>query len=229
MTRLGIVTGMVAEADCFRDAPSLSSALVFCAGGSCGRAEAGACELIRRGATALVSFGIAGGLDPELRTGDIVVARSVLSPAGEIFPTHPAWTASVAGRLAASSGSVVTLDQAASTPASKRSLRQRTGASVVDMESSGVAAAAAKANLPFIVIRAVADPADRRLPRSALAGLAPDGNTRPLAVLAALAIRPWELVALVALAGVTSGAMRSLRRVAALDLGFPAEGLLSDV
>ena len=68
----------------------------------------------------------------------------------------------------------MTTEIAVSSVAEKRSLHQRTGASTVDMESASVGAKAAEANIPFIVIRAAADPAERALPQSALVGLAPN-------------------------------------------------------
>ena len=53
------------------------------------------------------------------------------------------------------------------------------------------------------------------VPSAALAGLAPDGGTRPLSVLAALLRRPQDLPGLVALARAQGRALGALRRVAA--------------
>ena len=225
MRRLGIVTGMAAEAACFTSVPKERQALLFCAGGNSGRAQAGAADLIRQGATALISCGIAGGLDPALGTGEIVIGDTVLSSAGELRMADERWVSHIETLLSARRGRVMTLDQAAATPAAKRRLHERCGAAVVDMESSGVATAAVGAGLPFLAIRIVADTADMHLPRSALVGLAPDGSTRPAAVMAALLSRPWELPALLTLARATGHALETLRGVAALDLGFPADRL----
>lgn len=222
MTRLGIVTGMASEAACLQGPRSPTPFLTFCAGGSPGRAEAGARELVRGGASALISFGIAGALDPALATGDIVLPRSVVAPCGDIYDVDSAWIDRLTEQLALSArishGALATVEQAAASPIAKQALRQKTGASAVDMESSGVAVAAAEAGIPFIAVRAIADTAHRAVPRSALVGLAPDGTARPLAVLAALLPRPWEIAALCGLAAASAGALRSLRRVAALDL-----------
>lgn len=226
MTRLGFVTGMASEADCLRRVRLPNTApdhrLTFCAGGSPGRAEAGARTLLRDGAVGLVSFGIAGGLDPDLATGDIVLARAVVAPHGEAYETDIGWIDHLAkllepaGRV--SHGAIATVERAIVTPGAKRQLRQHTGASIVDMESSGVAATAAHAGVPFVAVRVVADTAGQSLPSAALLGLAPDGTTRPFAVLAALMARPWEMVGLCRLAVAHATALRSLSRVAALDL-----------
>ena len=75
---IGIVVGMVAEA-VPAAAPSAALAAplrprVFVAGRRPGRAQEGARQLLAEGATALLSFGVAGGLDPALRPGDAVLA-----------------------------------------------------------------------------------------------------------------------------------------------------------
>ena len=68
---LAVVTGLEAEARIARRAGLDALA----AGGGPGAATRAADDLVRRGATALLSFGIAGGLDPALRTGTVVVGR----------------------------------------------------------------------------------------------------------------------------------------------------------
>ncbi len=81
MTRLGVVTGMVAEARC-RPPPGDAIEAAF-SGGDPARALSGAARLVAEGARALLSFGIAGGLDPALDPGDLVVADTVVAPGGE--------------------------------------------------------------------------------------------------------------------------------------------------
>ncbi len=229
MRRTGIVTGMAAEAECVRRAVTKggwdNAPLLFCAGASTERARAGAMELVERGAQALVSFGIAGGLDPVHRTGTLIVAEYVATRAGTVWATNEVWrhalieTASHAG-LAPVGGTVATVSRASASAASKKQLRKETGACAVDMESAGVAAAAAAAGLPFLALRAIADPADRSLPHCVNAALSAEGRPRIGAILLALLIRPWECVALSRLARDNAVAMRTLRRVAALDAAF---------
>jgi hopanoid-associated phosphorylase len=214
---------MRSETACLENAPihiNNECSLTFCAGGSPSRAFTGAEHLLRNGADALVSFGIAGALEPTLKPGQIILAENVINGTGKQFKTDAIWyrtlTETLAPHVKFTCGSIVTMKNAATTPTEKASLFARTGALAVDMESSGVAAAAARHNIPFIAIRAIADPASRLLPKSALAGLAPDGTTRPLAVLLELALHPWELPGLLLLGRDTSTALGGLRRVAAL-------------
>jgi nucleoside phosphorylase len=113
-------------------------------------------------------------------------------------------------------GRIAGSDSAVATPDAKRRLSVLTGAIAVDMESHGVAAAAQAAGVPFLVLRAVADPAERPVPPLAMAGLGADGRLRPWPVLAALARRPGTVPALLRLAGDTRRGLFALRRVAAL-------------
>jgi len=61
-------------------------------------------------------------------------------------------------------------------PERKAGLFHTTGAIAVDLESHLVAQAAARAGRPFLILRAIADPASRSLPPAAVNGLDSDGN-----------------------------------------------------
>ncbi len=223
-TRIGIVTGLVSEAKCLKPAiralPAADQPIIFCSGGNTRRATDGVGRLIADGISGLLSFGFAGGLDPALVPGDLVVADAVVAPDGTRYQTHDGWRAALVEASAASVsvtlGAIAGSDNAITTRAAKSDLRQSTGAAAADMESHAVAAAARTAGLPFLAVRAIADPADRPIPAAALAGLAPQGHTRPFAVIAQLALRPWDLARMARLADDTRAAHRALRRVAAL-------------
>ncbi len=226
MSRLGIVTGLIAELDIIatavRDLPQPARPLLFCAGADTGRAREGALSLIGAGADALVSFGLAGGLSPRLEPGALVLADAVRAPDGKSLTACAPWR----NRLIALAGDVVPLAVGAilgtthpvATPPAKEDLFRETGALAVDMESHGVAAAATETGLPFIVIRAVADPAWRPVPTAAHKGLGPNGRRRPVAVLLGLLLRPRDLPHVVRLAGDSRAALASLSRVASLAL-----------
>jgi hopanoid-associated phosphorylase len=226
--RIGIVVGLVREAEAFAPAlRALSSAarpLLFCSGGSVERARFGVERMIEDGVAGLLSFGMAGGLDPALEPGDVLVAERVVAPDGTSYAGDASWAAALVAppaelvgcpdcRLAVIAG----VDAPVLSAAAKRALRERTGAAAVDMESHVVAEAAARHGLPYIAVRAIADPAGRAIPSAALAGLAPDGGTRPLAVLARLMLRPWQIPDLVRLAADSAAALEALRGVAAGD------------
>ncbi|MCB9958995.1 MAG: nucleoside phosphorylase [Rhodospirillaceae bacterium] len=210
--RIAAITGMVAEARCLP--PGLPAGV---SGGDPGRAEALARAAVAAGAEMLLSTGLAGGLDPALRTGDVVAGTWVTGP-GDIDAPCPA-TVPVPGAVAAV---ILGVDGPAATAAQKAELYARTQAAVVDMESHRVARAAVEGDVLFAVLRVVLDPADLAIPQAALCGLGPEGRTRPGTVLRALARRPGELPALVGLAWRTRRALAVLRRCLAGAAGFGA-------
>lgn len=201
---------------------------VACAGANPERAEAEARRLLREGAGALLSFGIAGGLDPQLQAGAVVVATRVHLPAGGWVETERSWRE----RLVESIQEPVVLkelagvDAALTTVAAKRALFGATRAAAVDLESHAVARVAAQAGVPMLAVRAVADPAERAPPPWVLGAVRPSGRATPWPVLAALCVKPWRVSALWAVAADTRRALGALRRVAAtaplllgLDIG----------
>jgi len=94
--------------------------------------------------------------------------------------------------------------------AAKRALRERTGAAAVDIESGAVARTAAAHGIPFAVLRAICDPADRALPPAAQVALDPGGEINAWRVLGSVTAHPAQLPALLALAVDAAAAKRSL-------------------
>jgi hopanoid-associated phosphorylase len=162
------------------------------------------------GCRGIISFGIAGGLDPRFRPGTVVVASAIVHDAGA-WRTDDAWSGHVLTRLgSAIHAPILGADRPLVEAAEKAAWFQRTGAAAVDTESHIVAAVAAKEGLPFAALRIIADPAGRAVPDSALAGIRPDGSTDAVAVLRALSRRPSETVSLIRLARDTWDARRRL-------------------
>lgn len=222
MSRIGIVTGLRLEArivNRWRGALGSQAPLLACDGPGPERAYEAARRLASKGAEGLLSFGLAGALDPALDTGTAVVPESVSDEDGRQVPCSGDWRDGLAemlpGMMTVSwGGAILTTREVLASAETKAALRAGTGAAAVDMESAGVARAAAEAGLPLLVVRVIADDAHQTIPRAALKGLRADGHTATLPVLMHLARNPGETRDLVRLARRTARARRALGRLA---------------
>lgn len=164
---------------------------------------------------AVLSFGIAGGLDPALAPGDLVVSTRVRGPRGA-WPADMGWAAALARATGARLGVLAGAAAVVPDPAAKRALRDATGGALaVDLESEAAAEYAAARALPFVALRAVADTAAEVLPHAAAVGLTSDGRPAPGRVALALLRRPRDLPALLTVARRSRTALAALARAAA--------------
>jgi adenosylhomocysteine nucleosidase len=149
-----------------------------------------------KGCAGILSFGIAGGLNPQLRAGAVIVASSVIGANGVkmALPADERWSQTLVRALPqAMHAPVLGVDAAVTEPADKLKLFRQTGAAAADMESHIAAAVAASHGLPFAVLRVVSDPASQRIPQVALAGMREDGSTDAMGVLRTLMQTPGDL------------------------------------
>jgi adenosylhomocysteine nucleosidase len=210
---IAAVTGLAAEA---RIAERIGWRAVA-AGGDAERTRRAMAPLVADGVRALVSFGICGALDPALNPGALILPQVVIAEDGRRHRIDVALRSVLAAalgraRVVALAGDILGAVRAADTPSRKAALNRQSGAVAVDLESHLVAEAAAAAGLPFAVLRAVADPAERALPPAALIGLDAAGRPALGRILPSLARHPGQLPALVRLAGDTRRALATLRR-----------------
>ncbi len=177
----------------------------------------GASALVAAGARSLASFGLAGGLDPALQPGDIVLASEVVSLSGGLIPTALAWRERLASvlashrmrqaRLLGSARAIATVEQ-------KAAMFRDTGAAAVDMESLAVAEVAKAHRLPFIAVRVIVDAAGDVLPQTIAAAADRAGELKLWRLMMALALAPSDLSPLLRLARRYRAASRSLAAVA---------------
>lgn len=217
--RLGIVTGLAAEAKALRAGGV--DAGIACGGSDTARARAAARRLVENGVGGLLSFGVGGSLANIVLPGQIVLAEAVVLPDGRRLPCDPSWRAALAGRLAGlpvklHGGLIAGSDSPLCDPAAKHALRHHTGGMAVDMESHAVAEVAAAAGLPFLALRAVSDAVDQAVPEFAMGGVDEQGRTRLAPVLLGLLRRPQALPDLIILGRHFEQALASLRLAAKL-------------
>ncbi len=139
----------------------------------------------------VLSAGFAGGLNPALARNDLAIPEEVIDPEGHRFPvSRPdsigSGSRSVAGRL-------LTVDRLILDAAEKRGLHETSGADLVDMESSGVAAFCADRLVRFLSVRIVSDDARTSLPGEIGSLMTKSGSYRIGAALRAVWNRPSSL------------------------------------
>ncbi|MEQ9448392.1 MAG: hypothetical protein RLN70_05710 [Rhodospirillaceae bacterium] len=233
MIKLGIVCGLALEAAIVKRAASdlAPEAVPFIVHSGPGpeRASAVTSRLIERGAEALLSFGLAGGLEPTLRNGDVVIASAINTGQSDL-KCDAAWATRLYGGLT-NAFNVFMAPLAASqdvlkTPENKAEAFKTTGAAAVDMESAGIAEAAAAKGLPFTALRVVCDRADETIPPIAAEAMTWEGRVRATATVLRALTHPAQIPDLVRLGARTHSARRVLGKLAGFGLrhGFFASG-----
>ncbi len=230
--RVGIVCALATEARHLQPTlrrssqsiESLSDGTLLSVSGMGPAAAAGAARtLIQTGAAALVSFGVAGGLDPTLAAGDICVPREVMQQHVPSIATAGGWRHRVSAALSARipgsrvvEGSLLSSAGVVAGVADKAALFGSTGAVAVDMESFAVAEVASTHRLPFLALRAIVDRAADELPIIVTAAADAHGELRLMQLLAGLVRSPAQLAPLLRLGRRYRAASQSLAAIARL-------------
>jgi hopanoid-associated phosphorylase len=213
-------TGLAAEA---RIARRCDGVMAIAGGGDEARLAALLEKAISERTRGIISFGICGGLRPDLKPGTCIVGTAVLFD-GSPYKADAAWTKKIAACLPQAELGLVTGSRTVvADPREKRALQEATGAIAADMESHVVAQIAEKHGLPFAILRAVADPAHQKLPAAAIHGMKPDGSTDVRGVLKSLSSEPGQMTELMRVAANAWRARASLLRCHRLlgpGLGF---------
>jgi len=219
LNRVGIVCALASEA---RHLRATDTALVMTSGMGSSAAAAGARALIDAGAEALASWGMAGGLDPSLQPGAILLPTEVLGPDGRLHNCEPGWRERLSARITARTGRLLTAARSVGSVEDKAELFRTTGAVAVDMESAAVAEIAEQHGLPFLAVRVIVDSAGDVLPRAVTAAADNEGHLQIWRLMGALALAPSELAPLLRLAQRYRAANRSLATIARTGSLAPA-------
>jgi adenosylhomocysteine nucleosidase len=180
---------------------------------------------VARKPSAIISFGVAGGLAPALAPGSMLVARAIVAEDGARYDCDPVWSKRLSGALdGVTIADIAGIDFPLAGHEEKHALHIQTGAHAADMESHIAARVAAAHNLPFAAFRVVADPAHRRLPHAALVALKSDGSLAYGAIAGSIMRDPSQIPQLLRIAHDAQAAFLALfrsRKLLAGTLGFP--------
>lgn len=129
---------------------------------------------------ALLSFGVAAALDNALIPGDLVLPEMIHSN-GRSLPVTLEWRERIAellpSYLTVVGGTLAETKKPLFSRQEKIRLGEETGACAADMETAMVAEFAARADLPFIAIRAIVDPLEFSPPPALMNVVYADGTT----------------------------------------------------
>jgi adenosylhomocysteine nucleosidase len=100
----------------------------------------------------VLTCGFAGGLNPDLKLGDVVFETSDETLRAKLLAAD------------AKPAKIFCADRIATTVAEKEKLREQTGADAVEMESAAIQAVCAERGIPCATVRVISDTAGENLP-----------------------------------------------------------------
>lgn len=195
--------------------------LVAYSGAGSANAQAAAEMLIAKGATRLMSWGCAAALSTTLKPGDLILADKLVDAEGVKdvkFPVSSEWCRHTKNLLSSHvfihTGSLAESEKIVSLSEDKKMVALKTNAIALDMESIAIAKVAGQNNLPFLAIRAIADPLDMDLPKAIYHSLNDQGDVVLSKLLFHLVLHPAELPGLINLGIYFNAAKKTLKLVA---------------
>ena len=209
-----------AQGDCVAINPEI---LICYAGAGPTNAELAARSLIAQGCQRLISWGCAGALSPQLNPGDLILASQVLYKE-QRFETHSSWHTVtknlLSTKLTICCEALSSSSRIIASSKEKQALHQQTGAFAIDMESAAIAAVSNEFQLPFLIVRAIADPVAMDLPNAVSHALNPQGRVELGKLLGYLLRHPAEISGLIRLGLHFNSAQKTLKHAAKQLHGF---------
>jgi adenosylhomocysteine nucleosidase len=176
----------------------------------------------------VLACGFAGGLNPDLKLGDVVFEIFPISSRGDEAQTEIGNRQSAIGNQSepphvvsyeklvaagAKPAKIFCADRIATTVADKKKLRAETGADAVEMESAAIHAVCREHGIPCATVRVISDTASEDLPLDFNTLAKPDKNLDFGKLFLAIAKSPGKIGALMELQKKTSFAAKRLADV----------------
>ncbi len=176
----------------------------------------------------VLTCGFAGGLNPDLKLGEVVFEVVNALPAPSLSPLGGEKASAGTGeglfsKLSAAGAKPAEFfcaDRIATTAAEKKNLRDETGADAVEMESAAIRAVCAERGIPCATVRVISDTANEDLPLDFNALSKLDKNLDFSKLFLAIAKSPGKIGALLELRKKTRFAAERLAEVLA-KITFP--------
>jgi adenosylhomocysteine nucleosidase len=174
---IGFITALPAEARCLAHktiSPNLPVrlnnyiTLIICGIGPVSAMHAAELMLFHK-VDGLISWGTAGALIDDIRSGDLILPDSIQTERGDKGKVDAVLHNRIRQKIGSTFTSVHTGVLAETrtileTPEQKTALHRKTGAIAADMESGAIMKVARENNLPFVAVRSVVDEAREGIP-----------------------------------------------------------------
>ena len=199
--RIGFISALRAEIRTLAFLMEQRNDQASCLFETCGqgpqKASDAAKRLVAKKCDLLISWGVAGALDPALKNGDLIVSNHSISEKGQEIRSRKNTAKYYIDRLEnvvpVTSGKIVTVREVATSAKKKKSLFQRYKADIVDMESHSIAEVAEESGTDFLFVRAVTDEASHDLPKSFIECADEFGTPKPLKILGVICLQPYKI------------------------------------
>jgi adenosylhomocysteine nucleosidase len=226
LSKIGIIAALPAEVACLHNKKldaftpiEIQQDIFLCLSGmGYDSARTAAQKHLNLKVDALISWGVAGALEPSLNTGDLIFATSVVSH-DKTYQASVEWNNRLFTHFQnihdkVLTANIVSSEEVCSSITDKNNLFKRTNAKAVDMESAAIVEIAGKNNLDFIVIRAIADSANTSIPDAVLKHTDNFGNPHILKFVLSCLSKPSQIGELMTLATSYKTALKTLSKIA---------------
>ncbi len=178
--------------------------LIAMSGAGSAHASAAAKLLLQHGANALLSWGCAAALQSRLRAGHLVLPEQIRSADGMLYQVDSVWHRQIYQAVTnkierLDSGPMVESRLLVATAHEKQILANTSNAVAVDMESAALARLAEERDVPFMAVRAIADPIEMSLPEAVSRAMDHNGDVNISRLLSHLILHPGGIGALIRL------------------------------
>ncbi len=225
MTQLGIIVALPGEK---KTLPKPSNkpgntnnrnTLICLSGMGSRNANLAASKLIASDCDALMSWGCAAALSDHLFPGDCLLPDTIIAQHNSSTLTidqdwHNKLNTKLSTIVHVNTSPLVGSDKLITSADEKYALGARTGAVGLDMESTAIAEVASKHNIPFVIVRCVADPVSMSLPESVAIAMTPNAEINIFKLLLYTAKHPSNIGALIHLAKHFKAAQKTLAKAA---------------